>query len=131
MYRLSFSASRMRSIWSVMLLSTESDDDELVFQDVAADPEHAETVGQRPAGLFDRQVRRLEAQLLVAFEARGDETALVDHGDPLFVAARELHDERRGGHQPDHQYGHQQGGDDEGFFTDALVEFASYDDTYL
>mgnify|MGYP000733509096 CR=1 FL=1 len=99
-----------------------------VFQDVAADVEHAEFVGQLLAGLLGRQVRRLETQLLVAFEARGDETALVDHGDPLFVAARELHDERRGGHQGHHQQGHQQRGDDEGLFAHAFVELALDDD---
>jgi hypothetical protein len=49
----------------------------------------------------------------------------------FLVAARILHDEHRGEHQADHQQRHQQRGDDEGFFTDALVEFASYDDTYL
>ena len=42
-----------------------------VFQDVAADPEHAETVGQRPAGLFGRQVRRLEAQAPRRFRGAG------------------------------------------------------------
>ena len=102
-----------------------------VFQDVAADVEHAEFVGQLLAGLLGREFRGLETDLLVVFEFRGHQPAVVDDGDDLLVAPRELHDERRGGHQPDHQHGHQQGGDDEGFFTYALVELALDDDGYV
>ena len=102
-----------------------------VGEDVRADIEHAELVGQLLAGRFGREVRSLEDQLFAALQLRGDQPAIVDDGDLLLVAARILHDEHRGEHQADHQQGHEQRGDDEGFFADALVEFAPYDNADL
>jgi len=136
LYDLSFSASMISSSCPVILLSTVSDDDEKlhvvgVGEDVRADIEHAELVGQLLTGRFGREVRSLEDQLFAALQLRSDQPAFVDDGDLLLVAARILHDEHRGEHQADHQQGHEQRGDDEGFFADALVEFAPYDNADL
>ena len=102
-----------------------------VGEDVRTDVEHAELVGQLLTRGLGRKVGGLEYQLLAALQPGGYQPALVDHGDMFLVAARILHDEHRGEHQADHQQRHQQRGDDEGFFADALIEFAPYDDTYL
>ena len=82
-----------------------------IGEHVAADEEHAETFGQLLARPVEREVRRLEQHLPVAFERPGHQTALVDHGDPFALAVRVFHDERRSGHQGEQQQRHQQRGE--------------------
>ena len=95
---------------------------------VAADVEDAVDILKAAARLVGGQLSGFEAELLVALERGGHPSALVDDGDALELPRREAHDEGRRRHQGEHQHGHEQRGDDEGFLADALVELASDDD---
>ena len=102
-----------------------------VRQYVGADIEHAELVDHHAQRRIDRQVRRFEAHLVAAFEMLRHQSAAVDHDDGLGLARSVAHHQRRRQHQAEHQHGHEQRGDDEGFFADALVELARHDQPYI
>nr|DAO23843.1 MAG TPA: hypothetical protein [Caudoviricetes sp.] len=100
-----------------------------IFQHVFPDPQHPESVGKLRAGLRERKIGGLEDEHFVALERRKHQPAFVDYGDMLRIAPRIVHHQCGDDYQTDHQHRHEDGGDDKGFFTDALVEFARYDYT--